>query len=331
MEVKIYNYQYSSLFAPHIENFIRLKRNAGFPYNSSARILRVFDEMIMDKFPDSRYFTKEIVDAWISLKPNEHPNGLLRRMTPIRGLSQYMYKTGIGDYIIPGHIPDHQIKYEAHIYTKDELISFFREADNIPYSSFSPYKCYIIPVIFRLYFLCGLRLSEGIHIKREDINFNTGCITISESKSWKLRKIYVSQELLAMLREYDEIIDNKMPDRRCFFPTFNGDSFIAKCTIGNWFHEIEKIAFKDIPLVGNKRTTHCFRHTFATERINRWIEDEEVNINVMYPYLSQYMGHCHFEDTDYYLKLVASFYPEINKRMAEVNSNVLPEVDEYEE
>lgn len=51
----------------------------------------------------------------------------------------------------------------------------------------------------------------------------------------------------------------------------------------------------------------------------------------MYPYFSRYLGHSNYADTDYYIKLVSSFYPEMNKRMNKVNEEILPEVLDYEE
>lgn len=46
----------------------------------------------------------------------------------------------------------------------------------------------------------------------------------------------------------------------------------------------------------------------------------------MCPYLSGSLGHANFADTSYYLKMSASFYPELDRRMAPVNSLILPEV-----
>jgi hypothetical protein len=38
------------------------------------------------------------------------------------------------------------------------------------------------------------------------------------------------------------------------------------------------------------------------------VQDGE-DINALYPYLSQFMGHSCYADTDYYLSLVEDFYP----------------------
>lgn len=305
------------------------KRNAGYPYNSSARILRVFDEMLIDNFPNETTITKEMIDFWIAYKPKEHPNGLLRRMTPIRQLSIYIKHFDDNCYVVPGHIPNKQIKYDPHIYAKEELIAFFNVVDNLKPSIYSPYKTYIAPVIFRLFFLCGMRHSEVIRLEKDDIYDDYKCLRIKESKSWKERKIYLSDELSGMLKEYDEIISLLEPNRNFFFPSCICDGPISNTTVSTWFKEIFKEAFKDIPLKGSKRVIHSFRHTYATERLTRWIEDD-IDVNTMYPYFSRYLGHSDYADTDYYIKLVSSFYPEMNKRMNKVNEEILPEVLDYE-
>lgn len=330
MEVKIYNYPYNSKIKDYITSFVSQKRNAGYPYNSSARILKIFDEMIINSFPNEKTITKEMIDFWITYKPGEHPNGLLRRMTPIRQLSIYIKYFDENCYVVPGHIPNKQIKYNPHIYTKEELIAFFNVTDNLKPSIYSPYKVYIVPVIFRLFFLCGMRHSEVLHLEMDDINDDYKCLRIKESKSWKERKIYLSDELSMMLKEYDEIISKLKPNREFFFPSCVCDGPVSSSSVFTWFKEISKEAFKDIPLKGTKRVIHSFRHTYATERLTRWIEDD-IDVNTMYPYFSRYLGHSNYADTDYYIKLVSSFYPEMNKRMNKVNEEILPEVLDYEE
>lgn len=206
---------------------------------------------------------------------------------------------------------------------------FFNVVDNLKPSIYSPYKTYIAPVIFRLFFLCGMRHSEVIRLEKDDIYDDYKCLRIKESKSWKERKIYLSDELSGMLKEYDEIISLLEPNRNFFFPSCICDGPISNTTVSTWFKEISKEAFKDIPLKGSKRVIHSFRHTYATERLTRWIEDD-IDVNTMYPYFSRYLGHSDYADTDYYIKLVSSFYPEMNKRMNKVNEEILPEVLDYE-
>ena len=162
-----------SRISGHINDFIAQKRALGYPYESGARILHRLDLLACERFPQADTLTKEICTAWLHLKPGEHPNGLLRRVTPVRQLGKYMKGLGHEAYILPGHIPDRQIKYEAHIYTDTELKAFFRAIDHCPPSPFSPTRRYVIPEFFRMLYCCGMRSSEVRLLKREDVDLDT--------------------------------------------------------------------------------------------------------------------------------------------------------------
>jgi len=107
------DYSFESGIGTYIQVFIEQKQALGYPYQSSSRILYHFDSMVADKFPDAHTMTKEICHEWLHLKPGEHPNGLLRRVTPVRQLGKYMNGIGVPTYVLPGHIPNRQIRYEA--------------------------------------------------------------------------------------------------------------------------------------------------------------------------------------------------------------------------
>lgn len=317
-------YNFSSGIAESIESFIQQKQAIGYPYQSSSRILLCFDTMVATEFPDANCITKEICERWLSYKPGEHPNGLLRRVTPVRQLGKYMNGIGIPSYILPGHIPDRQIRYEAHIYTEREVEAFFRSIDSCPESVYSPFRRYVIPVFFRLLFCCGLRSSEARLLSCEDVDLTTGQIIIRESKGWKARIVYVSDDLLTLLIEYDTIMRERIPAREAFFPNQQG-TYYSKSTPDVWFHEFWDPLPEASQYVGNSPRVHDWRHSFCVYRLNQWVRENK-DVSVLYPYLSEYLGHSNFADTDYYLSLVPSFYPEMHSRMAPVNDDILPEV-----
>lgn len=318
------DYVYKSRIGKHIADFISQKRASGYPYLSSARILLQLDKLIFSGFPEETMLTRKICDAWIHLKPGEHPNGLSRRITPVRQLGKYLKGLGYNTYVIPGHIPDRQIKYEAHIYTEPELKAFFAAINRCPPSPFSPTRRFIIPVIFRLLYCCGLRLSEARLLNRNDIDLESGKIFIRESKGWKARIVFLSQDLLTVCQEYDSIMDTLLPKRQYFFPK-KDDSYFSRTTIEHWFHEFWDGLPESKLLTGNPARVHDFRHGFAVHRLNQWVREGQ-DINSLYPYLSEYMGHSSYGDTDYYLSLVEEFYPEMEQLLLSVNQDILPEV-----
>jgi integrase/recombinase XerD len=323
------DYKFCSLIGPFIEAFIKQKQASGYPYKTSSRILHRFDLYALSMFPEETTLTKEMCLSWINLKPIEHPNGLLRRITPVRQLGKYMNGLGCDAYVIPGHIPNKQVKYEAHIYTEAELKAFFKAIDQCPDSSFSPTRMYIIPVIFRMLYCCGLRSSEARLLKKEDIDLETGKITIRESKGWKARIVYMSPDLLEVCREYDTSMESILPGRHAFFPNKNGACY-SSSMIDYWFHEFWDKLPEAKAVTGNPARVHDFRHGYAVHRLNQWVKEGK-DISTLYPYLSEYMGHSKYADTDYYLSLVEDFYPEMEQRLSSVNDEILPEVYHEEE
>ena len=322
------DYIFKSQLGKHIEDFISQKRASGYPYQASARILFHLDKLILEEFPEESLLTRRICNAWIQMKPGEHPNGMLRRITPVRQLGKYLKGLGYDTYVIPGHIPDRQIKYEAHIYTNTELKAFFSAINCCPLSPFSPTRGYVIPVIFRMLYCCGLRSSEARLLNCNDIDLESGKIIIRESKGWKARIVFMSQDLLTVCREYDSILDSFLPQRKVFFPNKDGNYF-SKATIDHWFHKFWDGLPESKSVTGNPARVHDFRHGYAVHRLNQWVRDG-LDINSLYPYLSEYMGHSNYADTDYYLSLVEEFYPEMEHLLLSVNNDILPEVH-YEE
>jgi len=323
------NITFKSPIGGCIAEFISQKRALGYPYLESARILHRFDTLIANQYPNTYTVTKEICDSWLRLNSAVHPNTLLRRVTPVRQLCKYMKGLGYDVYIIPGHIPNKQVKYEAHIYTTAELKAFFTAIDRCQPSPFSSTRRYVIPVIFRLLYCCGLRSSEVRLLKKADIDLETGKVAIRESKGWKSRIIYMSDDLLDVCREYDAIIESMLPGRSVFFPNKDGNSFGAS-TIDVWFHEFWDNLPESRAITGNPARVHDFRHGYAVHRLNSWVKENQ-DINALYPYLSEYMGHTNFVETDYYLSLVEEFYPEMEKRLSSINDDILPEVYREEE
>ena len=140
----------SGNFKPYIEGLIEQKRSIGYPYDPSARILKVFSVFCMDHYPDETTLTKEIAMHWSEKRQGEHVNGLLRRITPIRQLAKYMNRIGIEAYIIPPGIPGKQTRYVPHIFTDQELQAFFAEIDQCVVSPYNHARHLIIPVFLRV-------------------------------------------------------------------------------------------------------------------------------------------------------------------------------------
>jgi len=64
------NKSFWSVFAPHINDFIDLKRSLGYKYQEEERILYTFDQFILDQDHTIPGLTKEISDKWVNRRYN---------------------------------------------------------------------------------------------------------------------------------------------------------------------------------------------------------------------------------------------------------------------
>ena len=320
---------FQSKLAGVIQEFIEQKNSIGYPYEHSALILKRFDTMVRDEFPEECTVTKEMCDTWIEKHSNLHQNTLTRDVTPVRQLAKYMSGSGRAAYVIPYYVGRKQLKYQAHIYTQQEKIAFFKSVDNCKPVNASPTKHYVAPVIFRLLYCCGLRESEALKLSVDDVDLENGCITIRESKGWKARKVYMSADVLEQCKRYHAAISKTVPLRDAFFPNKYGKALHYR-TLNKWFHEFWDALPESKSNNAQNACLHSFRHTFAVDRLNGWIREGK-DADAMCVYLSEYMGHANKTATDYYLRLVSEFHPDMERLLSSVNKNILPEVCHEEE
>ena len=315
---------YRSGLAGDIAAFVEQKRASGHPYDTSAGILGRLDDMVAESFPDATTLTREICDAWVEANAGVSANTLLRRVSPVRQLGKWLVGSGAEAHVIPGGIPSRGPRYEPHIFTEPELRALFASIDACPASDASPTRHYVVPVFFRLLLTCGLRSSEARLLGAGDVDLATGEVRVGGSKGWEGRVVYVADDMLGLMRRYDRLVAAVVPGREAFFPNADGAAYCAS-TPDVWFHEFWDPLPEAGAVAGNPPRVHDLRHTYCVYRINQWVREGE-DVEALQPYLSEFVGHARFADTDYYLHLAEPFWPDLEEMMGDVNERVLPEV-----
>ena len=64
--------------------------------------------------------------------------------------------------------------FKPHIYTKEETERYFKAVDN--YSDLNRKNAIQYPVLFRILYCCGTRISETLSIRKRDIDLDKGII-----------------------------------------------------------------------------------------------------------------------------------------------------------
>ena len=310
----------SSPFAPYIENFILQKQAAGYNYLYEKRELYRFDRFCTSIGIEEPILSQELTMKWFS-------NTSLNAVSCFRQFAKYMLSLGKEAYVIR-KTPSKR-RQQPYILTNEELAEFFKAVDGyVPDYRSCDRMAAGYSIMFRLYYCCGMRLQEVCKLKFEDVNLDTGKISIYDSKGHKDRIVYMHDELRKMCSNYDNLVRKSLKHRIWFFPAKTPEKSICKSNMTRRFHyfwDLTSCEKNDI----HYPTVHSLRHTFVVNRINNWILEGK-ELSQMLPYLCRYLGHKTIEETHYYYHLAASANLIIRQQDKQ-SKNIIPEVARYEE
>lgn len=126
-------------------------------------------------------------------------------------------------------------------------------------------KCYIVfPVLFRIFYGCGLRISEALNLRVKDVDLENGIIAIYESKNDNDRLIPLSNNLTIIIKNYFNKMHKNPCDDDYFFYVSDCKIPIIKSTLRFAFTRILKSANIE-KIKDNNPRIHDFRHTFRCE------------------------------------------------------------------
>ena len=169
-------------------------------------------------------------------------------------------------------------------------------------------KALVDPVLFRVLYGAGLRVSEALNLRLSDVDTSAKTLRIRDSKNGEGRMVPITGRLTATLDAYTtaahpapEHNDNVFYSRAVGRP-------IDQSTIYTRFRGY--LADAGIPHFAGGPHPHSLRHGFAVANLRQWAADN-ADLTVMLPYLACYMGHADLRGTQYYLRLTADAYPEV--------------------
>ncbi len=318
-------YEYSSVFAKLISSYISDRRKAGFMFDNPAYWLFRFDQFCVYCKINDPILTKELFDSWSIISPTETKTPQNNRLTALRCFSIYLNTMGICSYV--PHILPKAEKNVPYLMDDSDIHAFFEQVD--AYDSLAPVDSFErlaveYKVLFRLIYCCGLRNSEACSLRTSDVDTINGTLTIIHSKGDKDRIVYLSEDVRTLCDNYLKWLHIRMPvQSEWFFPGKYPDKYIPKTSVDRKFNEFWNATEKS-QSCDKKPTVHCLRHAFVIKRMNVWMEND-IDLQVIMPYLSNYLGHKGPMETYYYYHQVEEAFKTI-RRKDKISASVIPEV-----
>lgn len=309
-------------FKDLLVDYIAQKCALGFKFEKAARVLRRFDRITVKLGIIEPLLTEYLWQEWKNCSPLEKPISTYNRMIILKGFALFLQRNGI-QIVIPliKRTAKYHSTYMPHIFTKNELKRLVQASDTIKVCHTRSNLPVVYPVLLRILIGCGTRITETLHIRIEDIDFNHNYIILYKGKGEKDRIIGVSDDTLFYIRKLCLQIHEGQGKGYLFTQT-NGSLYTAEhcyCV----FRKLLLLA--NIPHGGKDKgpRVHDIRHTYATFALRQLVASG-LKLQIALKYLSVYLGHYDTVVTEKYVHFCPDLISQFVSTVNDIAAKVLP-------
>lgn len=307
---------FKSFLASQIREYLEIKSVMNYNIDSMGYILAQFDlYLCVHHIRSFRQLTPSFFLDWMDEEASESiPVTVAGKLCILKGFFNHLVRFELlGQNPIESVPTIKPFQYIPYVYTRKQL----RKILDVAYSQIYDTRNYFFArwahyaIIYTIY-ACGLRISECLKLKEEDIRWDERTLFIRETKFGKNRIIPFHIKLEAVLDNYRHIRQKRFPSPSAsdwFFVSYKNIRYHRNGISARFQGLLKKAGITQGRRIrGNViyggPTIHSLRHSFAVHRLMRWYE-EGINPNYKLHLLATYMGHYNYEYTHHYLRLCA--------------------------
>ncbi len=314
-------------FTHIVNDYIKEKRAVGYSFEKGAQTLRRIIHLQNEIDHDLPVLSEELTNRWTGKTAWENETNRSHRISVLRGLGAYMIRMGCNAKVIPRRLtPYRDYSYTPYIFSEQELGLILKTIDRLCENGISNHSDLIFPIVFRILIGCGTRITETLHIEKNDIDLENGTLILRHTKGAKERIIPMAASLVKRCCLYKtkcQVFQN-FDSTSWFFPNKNGLPY-SSGTAYELFRRALTVAGISHGGRGKGPRLQDFRHTYAVRVLNKWVQAGN-NLTTALPYLAIYMGHEGLKASQHYLRLTANMFPELLQTVEKKYGWIIPEV-----
>lgn len=330
-------FEYKSVLASQIRLFLKMKESAGISALRTKWILKEIDDFVTRENLTEPTITRSLIENWRKTRQSDKDNTLYAKYSVWSQLANFMCRNGY-DCFIPKLPKQHKSDFTPYIFTQKQIADIIGYVDNMRlYDIRMSTTLFVLPSLIRLLYSTGLRISEALSIKNEDVYWEERYIHVKKTKNGSERIVPICGSLYAVLQQYVEY-RNKMPlngttiANHLFFIKPDGTGILA-CSVLTYFRKA--LISCGIPYIGNHHgpRIHDLRHTFAVHSMAQ-MGLAGMDLYAALPILSTCLGHHSISATEQYVRLTCVMYPELEQQCSPLSAYIYPKTqkrdgDEY--
>jgi integrase/recombinase XerD len=279
--------------------------SSGVVYDYNARVRDFLEWLDTQGVSQINQLTQKHITTYFNYlenRPNKRKQGHLLSVShlnhnfiAIDKLLEFLHGQGLQSAPVPTNYRMRVDKNERirklETLTQDQIKTLYNSIENT-YLHFGfehrEIKHYQLKLIFTLYYACGLRLTEGLKLRLQDIDFERRTVFVEKGKNYKDRFIPMSAGVYSGLQDYIYNFRNrhKLPHSKLFL---HSDNMLSKS-----LKDLQTTC-EDEQIQQKRLSMHVLRHSIATHLLQNGMSIENIAL---------FLGHSSLESTQIYTHIV---------------------------
>jgi integrase len=256
--------------------------------------------------------TRKLATEWATL-PSDRRASWALRLTDVRGFARHLISGDpltevplLGTFRGPS-------RAKPYIYTDLEVHELLAAAFALPPTN--GLRRWTYYCLFGLLAVTGLRISEALGLRRDDVDLEQGVLTIHGAKFGKSRLVPLHSTARDTLVSYAKRRDSHLypPRSQYFFVAERGGRLLHQY-VHRVFWKLSRQTGLRAPKDHTGPRLHDFRHRFAVQSLLLWYRSGQ-NVEHLLPILSTYLGHTCVRDTYWFLSACPELMGHAAKRL----------------
>lgn len=301
----------------HLIEYLALRRGLGFDLGRVESRLRQFIAMLESK--RAVRITTALALEFALRSDQRSTSTQAGYLSAIRGFAHYLSGIDSTTEIPPAGLVRCGRRPQPYIYTEDEIVRIVEAARMRRSTRRYALKPWTLHCLFGLLAATGMRLSEALGLKPEDIDWTQSLLTIGRAKFQKSRLIPLHESTLGQMRAYARRRDRFFAERpwqqpgNSFFLSTEGTPLTGTGVGWDFRMLTRSLGIRELGARHGPRI-HDLRHSFAVSTLLRWYRSGK-RIDPLLPVLSTYLGHVFITGTYWYLTCTPELMAAAGKRL----------------
>ena len=284
-----------------LQEYLKLRRGLGFKMQDAAVLLSRFVAFMEER--QAPTITIRLALQWVEQATTVRPAERARRLVFVRGFARHRSATDPVTEVPPATLmPYRTTRARPYLYTEQEVRRLLDAALQMPTRwPSTQLRPWVIHCLLGLLSVTGLRISEALDLKLEDVDLDQAMLTIRAAKFGRSRVVPLHPSTVTVLARYLRRRKQYLGLRRSDYVfVSNRGTRLDGGRVHKAFYALSRQTGLRAPGARNGPRLHDCRHRFAVRVLTHWYESGEDPARRL-PVLSTCLGHVYVTGTYWYL------------------------------